>query len=794
MGANLLTRTAHALGGLFRRTPPRGRILHEPSELDTLFGVEITNEKCRRMLKAAAYGDPVDQNALFDVMLQTDGRLRSVFKTRLVGLTALDWELLPADQVGKNPRLRGESAKASEALEYCLSVLAELEGLDAALAHMAQAIGRGLVCVEVIWDRVDGAMRPVRLEPVRFDLPHSDAVDHRRLRIRTRDNWNGIAIDEQPAGKFLTHNPETMGGGRFTGGILRACVFDWLLKRFGKKAWGIGLELFGLPITIGRYGPTADDATKQEMRRMIRDLGIGRGGIMPAGCEVVFQETKVSGEFPHERLIKIVDEEYAVEFLGATLTVQMDEGGGSYAASQTHDLVRKDLRDDDIRNEGRTLREQLLAPMVVYAFGEEWRGLAPYFARVVEQRKDLQQTGQLLSTAINELGMEIPAEFAVQELGLPLVEGANLKAALPGRRAGVEALPLNDGGHAVARHDGCGGELLSPHGTMLRVLAARKSRIAGFMVWVTSATAALGLHVDALVAQVASLVERTGDLPQTLRELPMVFDAVQREDVVELETELLLAGRLAGMEGLRRTAASLHLSAHADIRFEKIPFVAAVERLRDRLGLPPEKFLDLDAEARSRAWRVALVNDLDLLAVIHTNLVRAVAEGETARSFRERLGGLVTRAGWSGPNPWHCDLVHYQNFVMAHSAGRYGEYAEFGVKAWRFVASGYSCPLCGPLVGKVFALNDRRYWPPLHFWCDCQDEPVFDEEIAPGMVSRSREISTPALDELRAKRSALQWDPASYAALEPLRLGRWPGEFQPAIEALAQRLNWEVEK
>lgn len=142
-------------------------------------------------------------------------------------------------------------------------------------------------------------------------------------------------------------------------------------------------------------------------------------------------------------------------------------------------------------------------------------------------------------------------------------------------------------------------------------------------------------------------------------------------------------------------------------------------------------------------------------------------------------------------NPWHADLVHYQNFAMAHGAGRLREYQEFGVEAWRFVANGESCPICEPVIGRVFALTDRRFFPPLHFFCDCEEEVVFEEELQPGEVQDSSRVDNPAFVRQQARPSGFKWDPASYGNLEPVRLGRWPAELQGPIRALGGRLGWE---
>lgn len=231
----------------------------------------------------------------------------------------------------------------------------------------------------------------------------------------------------------------------------------------------------------------------------------------------------------------------------------------------------------------------------------------------------------------------------------------------------------------------------------------------------------------------------------------------------------------------------------SSLDFANIPFTQAIELLRDRLGLDPDTFEELSAQARSRAWRVAGLYNMQLLADVHRELLASIKKGETLRDFRLRLPQMAERRGWTGENPWHAAIVHSQNFMMAHAAGRYEEYREFGVDAWRYVIrSGEACPICEPLAGKVFAMGDRRYFPPLHFNCYCVDEPVFADELRPDEVEDSAGVANPALDDEQSRPSGFKWDVGQYANLEPVDLSQFSQELRPAFEEFAKEQGWEI--
>lgn len=228
------------------------------------------------------------------------------------------------------------------------------------------------------------------------------------------------------------------------------------------------------------------------------------------------------------------------------------------------------------------------------------------------------------------------------------------------------------------------------------------------------------------------------------------------------------------------------------IDFERLPFIEAIESLRDRIGLNPEEFIALDREARSRAFRVAGVWNMDLLAAVHTNLLLSIKNGETARDFRLRvLPEMADREGWTGENPWHADVVFYQNFAMSHAAGRQRQYEEFEIPAWRFVATGDSCPICEPQVNHIFRVGDTARMPPLHFWCDCESEPVFEDEVdKAGALSSSAELKNTALEAEHERPSGFKWDVRQYGNLEPINLSKYSPDLREAFHrfALAGRL------
>ena len=177
-------------------------------------------------------------------------------------------------------------------------------------------------------------------------------------------------------------------------------------------------ELFGMPVRVAQYEPSASAEEKREMLDMLDSLGSNAAGIFSRAVDLKFLEAnRGTPGPPYGNLIDFLNREMSKAWLGQTLTTETTGVSGSFAASIVHEEVRKDLRADDIRKEGRTLRRDLLAPLVRFKFGPSVP--VPYFRRKLEMPADTQALAEVLDQAVNRLGIKVPAAWAHETLGIP---------------------------------------------------------------------------------------------------------------------------------------------------------------------------------------------------------------------------------------------------------------------------------------------------------------------------------------------------------------------------------------
>ena len=419
-------RLAHALSPREQRRPRLGQVLVPRAEdsVRDYPSAGLTPSKLAAVLREADDGSLATAMQLFEEMEEKDPHLFSVANTRRLAITGLDWQVVSAADAHEGV----DRDRANEAADYCRRVLVDLEPFDEALQHLSLAIGRNIAVAEIVWGVVGGAMRPVDLVPVAFTRIVFDALD--RPRLLTKDAPE-FGIDLSPA-KFIVHTPHSVSGHPQRGGLLRVTAMVYLAKNLALKDWMIFAEVFGMPVRIARYEPSATPEEKRELMAMLESLGSNAAGIFSRAVELqVIEANRGTAGPPYERLVEYLNREMSKAWLGQTLTTDVAGQKGSFAASRVHETVRRDLLADDINREGRSIRRDLLTPLTRFRFGPD--APVPYFRRRLGRTGSAAELAALLDTAVNRLGLRVPAGWSHDALGVPAADETT--AALDGTRA-----------------------------------------------------------------------------------------------------------------------------------------------------------------------------------------------------------------------------------------------------------------------------------------------------------------------------------------------------------------------
>jgi phage gp29-like protein len=374
----------------------------------------LTPSRLMSILREADAGSLSAAMQLFEEIEEKDAHLYAVANMRRLAVTGLQWKVISAADV----RDGVDRVAADEAAAYCAEVLGQIDGFDEALQHLSLAFGRNISLAELVWETTGRELRLVDVCPVDFGRIVLDDLGGPRI-LTSEQPQDGIAL---PPNKFIVHTPHNVAGHVTRGGLLRVTAMMYLAKNLTFKDWLIFAEVFGMPVRIARYEPSATAADKRELLNMLESIGSNAAGIFSRAVELQFIEAGRGTQGPpYERLVDFANREMSKAWLGQTLTTETTGQTGTFAASTVHEEVRKDVRADDIRKEGRTIRRDLLGPMARIQFG----GMVPvpFFHRAPNRPRELRALTDLLDTAVNRLGIRVPLEWAHQTLSIPQPDG-----------------------------------------------------------------------------------------------------------------------------------------------------------------------------------------------------------------------------------------------------------------------------------------------------------------------------------------------------------------------------------
>ncbi len=394
------------------RSPKPGRIL-QPRPEDAWRDYPSSNLTPKRLmaiLREADAGSLSSAMQLYEEMEEKDPHLYAVANTRRLAATGLEWTIQPDRQAATAQR-----EQARKAADYCRDVLTRIDAFDDVLQHLALATGRNIAIAELIWGESANTVTLVDVAPVDFTRIVFDALDRPRI-LTEEEKFDGIALTPH---KFIVHTPQCTSGHPARGGLLRVTALVYLAKNLALKDWMIFSEVFGMPVRVARYEPSASPEEKRELLEMLESLGSNAAGIFSRAVDLQIVETNRGGSkgTPYDTLIEFLNREISKAWLGQTLTTDTTGARGTFAASNVHEQVRRDILADDLRREARTIRRDILTPLARFRFGPDVP--VPRFARHVRRTGSARELADLLDVAVNDLGFRVPLDWAHESLGLP---------------------------------------------------------------------------------------------------------------------------------------------------------------------------------------------------------------------------------------------------------------------------------------------------------------------------------------------------------------------------------------
>lgn len=361
----------------------------------------LTPHRLAGILDAAAQGDAYEYLTLAEEMEERDLHYASVLGTRKLALAGLD---VRVDALTDDKH----DVRIADAVREMVAG----EDFDEMTADLTDALGKGYSVAEIIWDRTGKVWTPAQFEHRDPRFFQYDRETGKELRLLDdEDPTNGIAL---PPFKFLVHRPKLRAGLPIRGGLARLAAVGYMCKAWSWRDWMAFADIFGLPMRVGRYGPSASKDDIATLMAAVANLGSDAAAVMPESTRIEFEQaanTAGAADF-FEKLATWWDKQISKGVLGQTMTA---DDGASLSQARVHNDVREDLLKADAKALQSTLNRDLVRPFVDLNFGP---GRYPKLVVVVPEPEDLRLLVESLGTLV-PLGLQVEQSVIRDKLGLP---------------------------------------------------------------------------------------------------------------------------------------------------------------------------------------------------------------------------------------------------------------------------------------------------------------------------------------------------------------------------------------
>ena len=392
--------------------PQTSHYSHLQRELQTHPTRGLTPSKLASILEQAEQGDLLAQFDLYEDMEEKDGHIAAELGKRRRALL-VDWSVVPPD----NPT-PAEKRNA----ELLAELVGEIADFEDVLFDVTDAIGKGFSCCENEWHKPGKYWLPKTIT----HRPQSWFTVHRgyrqQLRLRSNTTVDGIVGEPlQPFG-WITHVHKAKSGYLERTAMFRQLVWPYLFKNYSVGDLAEFLEIYGIPVRIGKYPSGASEKEKMTLLRALVGIGHNAAGIIPAGMELDFLDAATGDPKAFELMLNWCERTQSKVILGGTLTSGADGKSSTNALGNVHNEVRKDLRDSDIRQVGSTITRDLLYPLAVLnGLAPDGMRRCPVFRLDVGETEDIKVYAEALPKLV-DIGFQIPVQWAQEKVGIPQPE------------------------------------------------------------------------------------------------------------------------------------------------------------------------------------------------------------------------------------------------------------------------------------------------------------------------------------------------------------------------------------
>lgn len=293
--------------------------------------------------------------------LKNDPHVWSCIQSRKSGVLSLEYEILSNDS-------------PSYVFEAVKELLARLD-IYQIESDILEAPLFGYQPIEIIWETNRNLIIPKNLKA----RPQEWFAFDTNGDLLFKGKHFG-EIETIPEYKIINVQYEASAMNPYGHSLLSKCYWPVTFKNGGLRFWVNFTERYGMPILIGQYQRGASNEEIRELAEQLESIYEDAILVSPMDVKLELHEPNRSSSVDlYLELIKFANNEISKAILSQTLTTELQ--GGSYAASQTHFQIRKEIVVADARLVQKAMN-QLIRYFVELNFGNF---PLPTFSIIVEK-------------------------------------------------------------------------------------------------------------------------------------------------------------------------------------------------------------------------------------------------------------------------------------------------------------------------------------------------------------------------------------------------------------------------
>ncbi len=282
-------------------------------------------------------------------------------------------------------------------------------------AAALDGLGKGWSSIEIDWDLSGRQWRPrgyLWRDPRWFRWHRDDPTE-----LRLLDDAAPIEGLPLAPGRWVVHCPPLREGIPARGGLGRIACAAFLLRSYALRDWMGFLDVFGIPVRIGKYHSSATADDKRALRRAVTEVGSGAAATIPDSMQLELVEaSRSSATDAFERICSWLDRQTAEAVLGQSATTEGTPG--RLGADEAQADVRHDILVGDCADLADTLNRDLVATYVALNHGPREPGQCPRIVIRPPDPDDSKALADALGTLV-PLGLRVEGAAVRKRLRLP---------------------------------------------------------------------------------------------------------------------------------------------------------------------------------------------------------------------------------------------------------------------------------------------------------------------------------------------------------------------------------------